>query len=140
MPNVGDRVRVASTRVGSPGTDSDLGKPAASCSTGDTPGAKHLDRSVSPGLGRVTLRLPEPSHAEGDGLASDLTHAQSLSGGDTGRGGPQDRLPGSGATCRTQRKTPGAHSPDYRMPWLGRHSYSSKSVLASRSGSIMPEA
>jgi hypothetical protein len=33
-----------------------------------------LEVSRSPGVGRVSLRLPVPSHSEGDGLASDLTH------------------------------------------------------------------
>jgi len=34
------------------------------------------------GVGWATLRLPVPSQSEGDGLAYDLTHAQSLIGGD----------------------------------------------------------
>ena len=34
---------------------------------------------------RVTLRLPLPSQSEGDGLDSDLIHAQSLSAADTAR-------------------------------------------------------
>ena len=38
-----------------------------------------MGRSRSPGVGRVTLRLPEPSQTEGDGFASDLTHPLSLS-------------------------------------------------------------
>ena len=37
------------------------------------------------GVGRVMLRLPVPSQSEGDGLASDLTHAQMFSGGDPER-------------------------------------------------------
>ena len=40
---------------------------------------------ISHGVGRVTLRPPVPTHSEGDGLASDLTDAQSLSGGDSER-------------------------------------------------------
>ena len=32
----------------------------------------------SPGLGRVTFRLPQPNQSEGDGVASDQTHAISL--------------------------------------------------------------
>lgn len=33
----------------------------------------------------MTARLPVPSQPEGDGLASDVTHTQSLSGGDPER-------------------------------------------------------
>jgi hypothetical protein len=40
-----------------------------------------LKERISPGLGRVTRRLPGPSQSETDGLASDLSHTQSLSGG-----------------------------------------------------------
>jgi len=42
-------------------------------------------RSVSPGPGWVTLRLPEPNQSEGDGLASELTHPLSLSDANTAR-------------------------------------------------------
>ena len=38
---------------------------------------------ISPGVGRVTLRIPVPSQSEGDGLASDLTHPLSLSDAST---------------------------------------------------------
>jgi hypothetical protein len=44
-----------------------------------------LDRSGSPGLGRVTLRLPKLNQSEGDGLASDLTRSVSRSHANTGR-------------------------------------------------------
>ena len=44
-----------------------------------------LPRAGSPGVGRVTLRLPEPNRSEDDGLASDLTHAVSLSATNTAR-------------------------------------------------------
>jgi hypothetical protein len=40
-------------------------------------------RRGSPGLGRVTLCLPEPSQPEGDGLESDRTYPLSLSDADT---------------------------------------------------------
>jgi hypothetical protein len=40
--------------------------------------AQHPTSRSGSGLGRVTLRLPEPSQSEGDGLASDLTHATLL--------------------------------------------------------------
>ena len=33
---------------------------------------------LTPGVGREWLRLPEPNQSQGDGLASDLTHTQSL--------------------------------------------------------------
>ena len=42
-------------------------------------------RPGSPGVGRVTLRLPVRSQSDFDGLASHLAHAQMLSGGDPER-------------------------------------------------------
>ena len=62
------------------------------------------------------LRLPVPSQREVDGLASDLTHPLSLSDAKYFAGRQSARLPESGATRRTQKKTPGTHNPDYRMP------------------------
>ena len=61
---------------------------------------------VTPGLGWATLRLSGPSQSEGDELASDLTHPLSLSDANTAL--VANRLPDSGATCRTQMKTEGA--------------------------------
>ena len=63
-------------------------------------------------VGRVTLRLPEPSQSEGDGLAADLTHAQSLTGGDpawvTIRPGRSAPTPSTSHRVRA--------TPEYRMP------------------------
>jgi hypothetical protein len=93
--------------------------------------------------GWATLRLPEPSQREADALGSDMTHPLSPSPAEwlvidlpaVFRPSPKNdltanrsvarrreccasrhsaRLPESDATCRTQRKTPGAHSPDDR--------------------------
>jgi len=61
-----------------------------------------------------------PNRSEGDGLTADLTHAQSLSDVDTERVAIPARLPESGATRRTQKKKPGTHNPEYRMPYWGR--------------------
>jgi hypothetical protein len=49
----------------------------------DQSSARH--RPGSPGAGWATLRLPVPSRSEGDGLAPDMTHAQSACGGDPER-------------------------------------------------------
>ncbi len=66
-------------------------------------------RTLGPGW--ATLRLPESSQSEGDGLASNLTHPLSLSGDANTAWANRPRLPESGPTSRTQSKTPGAHSP-----------------------------
>ena len=60
------------------------------------PGARSLDlppQAVSPGQGRVTLRLSVSSESEGDGLASDLTHPPSLSDANTARVANRPRCP-----------------------------------------------
>ena len=77
------------------------------------------DRPVSPGLGRVTLRLPESSQAEGDGLASDLTHAQSLSDANTAlvAAGPVARARRSAQATDGYKVLPGT-------PNIGRYGYS----------------
>jgi len=69
-----------------------------------------------PGPGRVTLRLPVPSQPEGDGLASDLTHAQSLSGGDPELVTVRTRLPDSHAILMPQMETRGLGIPCGRLP------------------------
>src|ERR1700723_3306179 len=46
--------------------------------------AKSQER-IAPGPGWATLRLPERSQSEGDGLAADLTHPLSLSDANTAR-------------------------------------------------------
>jgi hypothetical protein len=64
----------------------------------------------------VTIRLPEPSQSEGNGLASDLTHAQSLSGGDTERVTVEPGYP-TPTQCSCRRWRIGvAGIPECRMP------------------------
>jgi hypothetical protein len=75
----------------------------------------------------VTLRLPMPSKSEGDGLASDLIHAQSLSAWRILRGlspAPVTRPRRSAHATDGLKVLPGSPA-DYRIPsdsaGVGRH-------------------
>jgi hypothetical protein len=65
----------------------------------------------------VTIRLPRRARPGVDGLASALTHAQSISGGDTERVTVRPRYP-TPTQCSCQRWLEGVT--EYRMPNAGR--------------------
>ena len=84
--------------------------------------------------GWATLRLPERSQSEADALASDRTHPLSLSDARYCAGHRPTRLPESGATRRTQRKAPGAHSP---LGLRGSTQHLARSGWIERSGGVV---
>jgi len=69
---------------------------------------------ITPGLGRVTLRLQVASQSEGGGLGSALTHPLSLSDANTARVAVPTGLRDSNAILLPHIDTWGLGNPEYR--------------------------